>query len=39
MERYAPTLLDLAPRDMISRAILTEIKAGNGMRGDGRIDD
>jgi succinate dehydrogenase / fumarate reductase flavoprotein subunit len=39
MERYAPTLLDLAPRDMISRAILTELKAGNGMRGDGRIDD
>ena len=39
MERYAPRLLDLAPRDMISRAILTEIKAGNGMRGDGKIDD
>ena len=39
MERYAPTLLDLAPRDMISRAILTEIKSGNGMRGDGQIDD
>jgi succinate dehydrogenase / fumarate reductase flavoprotein subunit len=39
MERYAPTLLDLAPRDMISRAILTEIRSGNGMRGDGAIDD
>jgi succinate dehydrogenase / fumarate reductase, flavoprotein subunit len=39
MERYAPTLLDLAPRDMISRAILTELKAGRGVRGDGRIDD
>jgi len=39
MERYAPTLLDLAPRDMISRAILSEIKTGNGMRGDGSIDD
>jgi succinate dehydrogenase / fumarate reductase flavoprotein subunit len=39
MERYAPTLLDLAPRDMISRAILTELRLGNGMRGDGRIDD
>ena len=39
MERYAPGLLDLAPRDMISRAILTEIASGNGMRGDGRIDD
>jgi succinate dehydrogenase / fumarate reductase flavoprotein subunit len=39
MERYAHTLLDLAPRDMISRAILSEIKAGNGMKGDGSIDD
>jgi succinate dehydrogenase / fumarate reductase, flavoprotein subunit len=39
MERYAPTLLDLAPRDMVSRAILTEIREGRGMRGDGRIDD
>jgi succinate dehydrogenase / fumarate reductase, flavoprotein subunit len=39
MERYAPGLLDLAPRDMISRAILTEIASGNGMQGDGRIDD
>jgi succinate dehydrogenase / fumarate reductase flavoprotein subunit len=39
MERYAPRLLDLAPRDMISRAILSEIKAGNGMKGDGTIDD
>jgi len=39
MERYAPTLLDLAPRDMISRAILSEIKSGNGMKGDGTIDD
>jgi succinate dehydrogenase / fumarate reductase flavoprotein subunit len=39
MERYAPTLLDLAPRDMISRAILTELRSGNGARGDGRIDD
>jgi succinate dehydrogenase / fumarate reductase flavoprotein subunit len=39
MERYAPTLLDLAPRDMISRAIISEIAAGNGMKGDGFIDD
>ena len=39
MERYAPTLLDLAPRDMVSRAILTEIKAGRGMKGDKQIDD
>jgi succinate dehydrogenase / fumarate reductase flavoprotein subunit len=39
MERYAPKLLDLAPRDMISRAIIAELRAGNGARGDGRIDD
>lgn len=39
MEEYAPRLLDLAPRDMISRAIITEIKKGNGIRGDGKIDD
>jgi succinate dehydrogenase / fumarate reductase flavoprotein subunit len=39
MERYAPKLLDLAPRDMISRAIMEEILAGNGARGDRRIDD
>ncbi|MFP4484899.1 MAG: succinate dehydrogenase flavoprotein subunit [Spirochaetota bacterium] len=39
MERYAPTLLDLAPRDMVSRAILSEIQEGRGMRGDKKIDD
>ncbi len=31
MERYAPTLKDLAPRDIISRAILTEIQQGRGV--------
>ena len=39
MERYAPTLLDLAPRDMVSRAIMTEVAAGKGVRGDRKIDD
>ena len=39
MERYAPTLLDLAPRDMVSRAIMTEVAAGLGVRGDKKIDD
>ncbi|BAS27016.1 succinate dehydrogenase flavoprotein subunit [Limnochorda pilosa] len=34
MERYAPTLLDLAPRDMISRAIYTEIREGRGINGE-----
>ena len=33
MERYAPTIKDLAPRDMISRCILEEIRAGRGIDG------
>lgn len=39
MERYSPTLLDLAPRDIVARSILTEIRAGMGIRGDRKIDD
>jgi succinate dehydrogenase / fumarate reductase flavoprotein subunit len=31
MERYAPTVKDLAPRDMVSRAILMEIREGRGI--------
>jgi succinate dehydrogenase / fumarate reductase, flavoprotein subunit len=31
MERYAPTVKDLAPRDMVSRAMLTEIREGRGV--------
>jgi len=33
MERYAPTLKDLAPRDMASRAIYQEIREGRGIDG------
>ncbi len=33
MERYAPTLKDLAPRDMCSRAITLEIREGRGIGG------
>ncbi len=33
MERYAPTIKDLAPRDMISRCILEEVRAGRGIDG------
>ncbi|MBI5026570.1 MAG: succinate dehydrogenase flavoprotein subunit [Nitrospirae bacterium] len=33
MERYAPTIKDLAPRDMVCRAILTEIRQGRGIDG------
>ncbi|MGH2629290.1 MAG: succinate dehydrogenase flavoprotein subunit [Actinomycetota bacterium] len=35
MERYAPTIKDLAPRDMVSRAIYQEIKEGRGGGPDG----
>ncbi len=33
MERYAPTLMELAPRDMVSRAMEREIRAGRGIGG------
>jgi len=33
MERYAPVIKDLAPRDMVSRCILEEIRAGRGIEG------
>ncbi len=33
MQRYAPTLMDLAPRDMVSRAITMEIREGRGIGG------
>jgi succinate dehydrogenase / fumarate reductase flavoprotein subunit len=33
MERYAPTLMELAPRDMVSRAMEREIRAGRGIDG------
>ena len=39
MERHAPSMLDLAPRDMCARAIVQEIRAGNGMLGDPSADD
>jgi len=39
MEKYAPSMLDLAPRDMVSRAIMSEIALGHGIRGDKKIDD
>jgi len=33
MQKYAPTLLDLAPRDIISRAIYRELRQGHGVNG------
>ncbi|MDT3397452.1 succinate dehydrogenase flavoprotein subunit [Streptomyces sp. B1866] len=35
MERYAPVMKDLASRDVVSRAIYTEIRAGRGCGPDG----
>jgi succinate dehydrogenase / fumarate reductase flavoprotein subunit len=34
MERYAPTVKDLAPRDMVSRSIMTELREGKGIGPD-----
>ncbi|MFO8090589.1 MAG: succinate dehydrogenase flavoprotein subunit [Desulfatiglandaceae bacterium] len=39
MERYVPTLLDLGPRDIVCRSMITEVMEGRGIRGDGKIDD
>ena len=33
MERYAPTVKDLAPRDMVSQCIFKEIREGRGVNG------
>jgi succinate dehydrogenase / fumarate reductase flavoprotein subunit len=33
MQRYAPTVMDLAPRDMVSRAIISEVREGRGILG------
>lgn len=32
MERYAPKAKDLAPRDIVSRAMITEIREGRGLK-------
>lgn len=34
MERYAPTAMELAPRDIVARAITTEIKEGRGINNE-----
>jgi len=33
MEEYSPTLKDLAPRDIVARAIYLEVRKGNGIGG------
>ncbi|MBI4767888.1 MAG: succinate dehydrogenase flavoprotein subunit [Deltaproteobacteria bacterium] len=37
MERYAPRIRDLAARDVVSRAILTELQAGRGVGGEAYV--
>jgi succinate dehydrogenase / fumarate reductase flavoprotein subunit len=39
MEKYTPGLLDLAPRDIVARSIISEIRAGRGILADKSIDD
>jgi succinate dehydrogenase / fumarate reductase flavoprotein subunit len=34
MERYAPTVKDLAPRDLVSQCIFKEVRAGRGIQGE-----
>jgi len=38
MIRYAPSVMDLAPRDMVARAIISEIREGRGIRGSDGTD-
>jgi len=33
MEKYAPKMMELAPRDIVARAIQTEVNAGEGFEG------
>jgi succinate dehydrogenase / fumarate reductase flavoprotein subunit len=37
MAKYAPTIKDLASRDVVSRAIYLEIQAGNGVNGQNYV--
>ena len=34
MQRYAPKSMELAPRDIVARSIVTELKEGRGFKGD-----
>ncbi|MGC8574596.1 MAG: succinate dehydrogenase/fumarate reductase flavoprotein subunit [Thermoplasmata archaeon] len=38
MEKYAPTKKDLAPRDIVSRSMMTEILQGRGFKGPNGLD-
>ncbi len=38
MEKYAPSVKDLAPRDIVSRSMMTEILQGRGFKGPNGLD-
>ncbi|KPL07830.1 fumarate reductase [candidate division BRC1 bacterium SM23_51] len=38
MEKYAPKVIELAPRDIVSRSEMTEILEGRGFEGPGGLD-
>ena len=38
MEKYAPSKMELAPRDMVSRSEMTEIEEGRGFKGPNGLD-
>lgn len=38
MVKYAPQMMELAPRDIVSRAMITEIQEGRGFKGPGGLD-
>ncbi|MFB5645480.1 MAG: succinate dehydrogenase/fumarate reductase flavoprotein subunit [Nitrosopumilaceae archaeon] len=38
MKNYAPSKMELGPRDIVSRAIMTEIKAGRGFKHETGVD-
>jgi succinate dehydrogenase / fumarate reductase flavoprotein subunit len=38
MEKYAPKMMELAPRDIVSRSEMTEILEGRGFPGPGGLD-
>ena len=38
MKKYASKLMELAPRDIVSRSIMTEIKEGRGFKNETGVD-
>jgi len=38
MEKYAPSKMELAPRDIVSRSAMTEIEEGRGFKGPDGLD-